>query len=144
MKQTDKTKSSIVASTLLIGAIFIGSVIVQHVEEPILTEDNLLKELPTLEVQIDETKENVITPNVEFEIVYDSDEDTIKPEIRFADAFLEARNAFGPGGTFEWNGNMYSTNRADDGIQLQPESTIYALDTTEEESTSAVDIEIAP
>jgi len=32
----------------------------------------------------------------------------------FNDAFLAARNELGPGNTFEWNGNLYSTNYADE------------------------------
>ena len=32
----------------------------------------------------------------------------------FNDAFLAARTEFGPGNTFEWNGNLYSTNYADE------------------------------
>lgn len=32
----------------------------------------------------------------------------------FNEAFAAARKAQGPGGTFEWNGRKYSTNRADD------------------------------
>ena len=35
----------------------------------------------------------------------------VKP---FNDAFLVARNELGPGNTFEWNGNLYSTNYADE------------------------------
>ena len=30
------------------------------------------------------------------------------------DRFLAARTKFGPGNTFEWNGNLYSTNYADE------------------------------
>ena len=32
----------------------------------------------------------------------------------FNDAFLAARTELGPGNTFEWNGNLYSTNYADE------------------------------
>ena len=32
----------------------------------------------------------------------------------FNDAFLAARNELGPGNTFEWNGNFYTTNYADE------------------------------
>ena len=34
--------------------------------------------------------------------------------LSFNDAFLTARNELGPGNTFEWNGNLYSTNYADE------------------------------
>ena len=36
------------------------------------------------------------------------------PVPSFNDAFLAARNKLGPGNTFEWNGNLYSTNYADE------------------------------
>ena len=39
-------------------------------------------------------------------------ETTLVPS--FNDAFLAARNELGPGNTFEWNGNLYSTNYADE------------------------------
>ena len=36
----------------------------------------------------------------------------------FNDAFLAARNELGPGNTFEWNGNLYSTNYADEVFEV--------------------------
>ena len=36
------------------------------------------------------------------------------PVLSFNDAFLAARTELGPGNTFEWNGNLYSTNYADE------------------------------
>ena len=36
------------------------------------------------------------------------------PVPSFNDAFLAARNELGPGNTFEWNGNFYTTNYADE------------------------------
>ena len=36
------------------------------------------------------------------------------PVPSFNDAFLAARNELGPGNTFEWNGNVYSTNYANE------------------------------
>jgi len=36
------------------------------------------------------------------------------PVPSFNDAFLAARNELGPGKTFEWNGNFYTTNYADE------------------------------
>ena len=36
------------------------------------------------------------------------------PVPSFNDAFLAARTELGPGNTFEWNGNLYSTNYADE------------------------------
>ena len=42
------------------------------------------------------------------------DEVVTTPVPSFNDAFLVARNELGPGNTFEWNGNLYSTNYADE------------------------------
>ena len=42
------------------------------------------------------------------------DEIETTPVPSFNDAFLVARNELGPGNTFEWNGNLYSTNYADE------------------------------
>ena len=36
------------------------------------------------------------------------------PVPSFNEAFLVARTELGPGNTFEWNGNLYSTNYADE------------------------------
>ena len=36
------------------------------------------------------------------------------PVPSFNEAFLAARTELGPGNTFEWNGNLYSTNYADE------------------------------
>ena len=52
----------------------------------------------------------------------------------FNDAFLEARNELGPGNTFEWNGNLYSTNYADEVFEvLQSEVAVedILIDETE-------------
>ena len=40
------------------------------------------------------------------------------PVPSFNDAFLAARNELGPGNTFEWNGNLYSTNYADEVFEV--------------------------
>lgn len=52
----------------------------------------------------------------------------------FNDAFLEARNELGPGNTFEWNGNLFSTNYADEVFEvLQSEVAVedILIDETE-------------
>ena len=47
------------------------------------------------------------------------------PVPSFNDAFLAARNELGPGNTFEWNGNLYSTNYADEVFEgLQSEVAV--------------------
>ena len=52
----------------------------------------------------------------------------------FNDAFLAARNELGPGNTFEWNGNLYSTNYANEVFEvLQSEVAVedILIDETE-------------
>ena len=52
----------------------------------------------------------------------------------FNDAFLAARTEFGPGNTFEWNGNLYSTNYADevfDDLQSEVAVEDILIDETE-------------
>ena len=56
------------------------------------------------------------------------------PVPSFNDAFLAARNELGPGNTFEWNGNLYSTNYADEVFEvLQSEVVVedILIDETE-------------
>ena len=51
----------------------------------------------------------IFTENVE-----PLDEIETTPVPSFNEAFLVARTELGPGNTFEWNGNLYSTNYADE------------------------------
>jgi len=56
------------------------------------------------------------------------------PVPSFNDAFLTARTELGPGNTFEWNGNLYSTNYADEVFEvLQSEVAVedILIDETE-------------
>ena len=56
------------------------------------------------------------------------------PVPSFNDAFLAARTKLGPGNTFEWNGNLYSTNYADEAFEvLQSEVAVedILIDETE-------------
>ena len=56
------------------------------------------------------------------------------PVPSFNDAFLAARNELGPGNTFEWNGNLYTTNYADEVFEvLQSEVAVedILIDETE-------------
>ncbi len=56
------------------------------------------------------------------------------PVPSFNDVFLAARNELGPGNTFEWNGNLYSTNYADEVFEvLQSEVAVedILIDETE-------------
>ena len=47
------------------------------------------------------------------------------PVPSFNDAFLAARTQLGPGNTFEWNGNLYSTNYADEVFEVYQLSLIH-------------------
>lgn len=42
-------------------------------------------------------------------------------DMTFAEAFAAARNEVGPGGAFEWNGNIYGTYTAEEWDNLSPE-----------------------
>ena len=56
------------------------------------------------------------------------------PVPSFNEAFLAARNELGPGNTFKWNGNLYSTNYADEVFEvLQSEVAVedILIDETE-------------
>ena len=56
------------------------------------------------------------------------------PVTSFNEAFLAARNELGPGNTFEWNGNLYSTNYANEVFEvLQSEVAVedILIDETE-------------
>jgi len=144
MKKREKTTSSLVVSTLLIGALFTIAVIYQHSSEQPEIEPNLTTGLVEPEIQEVDTWESIVKPEPDLIVEEYVEPIEQKIEIRFTDAFQEARDSLGPGHTFEWNGNLYTTNRADDSLDIQLESTTYALDTTHQETTSAVDIEIAP
>ncbi|MBH82244.1 MAG: hypothetical protein CMG68_01690, partial [Candidatus Marinimicrobia bacterium] len=81
---------------------------------------------------------------IEVEIVYSSENENEPIELTFSDAFTLAREKLGPGCTFVWNDNRYTTNRADD-YQIDGSDTDkYVLDTTSNQSTAAVSITIAP
>ena len=56
------------------------------------------------------------------------------PVPSFNEAFLVARTELGPGNTFEWNGNLYSTNYADelpDALQSEVAVEDILIDETE-------------
>ena len=60
------------------------------------------------------------------------------PVPSFNEAFLAARTQLGPGNTFEWNGNLYSTNYADelpDVLQSEVAVEDILIDETEPQLT---------
>ena len=144
MKQTDKNRSSLVAATLVIGTVFILSVVYQNwTGEDVIQEPVAFNE----EVPTDENisfAEFVDDFGIEVEGVYSSEDDNKPVELSFSEAFTLARETFGPGCTFVWNDNLYTTNRADD-YQIDGSDTDkYVLDTTSNQSTAAASITIAP
>ena len=144
MKQTDKNKSSLVAATLVIGTVFILSVVYQNwtVEDVVQGPVAFNEEVPTDEnISFAEFVDDF---GIELEVVYSSEDDNKPVELSFSEAFTLAREELGPGCTFVWNDNLYTTNRADD-YQIDGSDTDkYVLDTTSNRSTSAVSITIAP
>ena len=70
--------------------------------------------------------------------------DEFDVELSFSEAFSLAREITGPGCTFAWNDNLYTTDRADDYQIDGSNSDKYALDTAFNQSTAAVSITIAP
>jgi len=144
MKQTDKNKSSLVAATLVIGTVFILSVVYQNwtVEDVVQGPVAFNEEVPTDEnISFAEFVDDF---DIEVEVVYSSENENEPVELSFSEAFTLARETFGPGCTFVWNDNLYTTNRADD-YQIDGSDTDkYVLDTTSNRSTAAVSITIAP
>ena len=144
MKQTDKNRSSLVAATLVIGTVFILSVVYQN-----WTVDDIIQEPVAYNKEVP-TKENVSFEEIEVNIVYSSEDDNklladeFDVELSFSEAFSLAREVTGPGCTFVWNDNLYTTNRADD-YQIDGSDTDkYVLDTASDQSTPAASITLAP
>ena len=144
MKQTDKNKSSLVAATLVIGTVFILSVVYQN-----WTVDDIIQKPVAFNEKVP-TKENVSFEEIEVNIVYSSEDDNklladeFDVELSFSEAFSLAREITGPGCTFVWNDNLYTTDRADDYQVDGSDHDKYALDTAFNQSTAAVSITIAP
>ena len=144
MKQTDKNRSSLVAATLVIGTVFILSVVYQNwtVEDIIQEPVAFNKEVPMDEnISFEELVDDF---DIEVGVVYSSENENEPVELSFSEAFTLARETFGPGCTFVWNDNLYTTNRADD-YQIDGSDTDkYVLDTASDQSTPAASITLAP
>ena len=144
MKQTDKNRSSLVAASLVIGTVFILSIVYQN-----WTVQDILQEPVTFNEEVP-TKKNVSFEEIEVNIVYSSEDDNklladeFDVELSFSEAFSLAREITGPGCTFVWNDNLYTTDRADDYQVDGSNSDKYALDRAFNQSTAAVSITIAP
>ena len=144
MKQTDKNRSSLVAATLVIGTVFILSVVYQNwtVEDVVQGPVAFNEEVPTDEnISFEEFVDDF---DIEVEVVYSSENENEPVQLSFSEAFTLARETFGPGCTFVWNDNLYSTDRADD-YQIDGSDTDkYVLDTASDQSTPAASITLAP
>ena len=87
MKQTDKNKSSLVAAALVIGTVFILSVVYQHwtvediIQEPVAHNE----EMPTNKNQSFE--ELVDDFDIEVDVVYSSENENEPVKLSFSDAF---------------------------------------------------------
>tara|TARA_B100001146_G_scaffold82072_1_gene72864 strand:+ start:603 stop:1037 length:435 start_codon:yes stop_codon:yes gene_type:complete len=144
MKQTDKNRSSLVAASLVIGTVFILSIVYQN-----WTVQDILQEPVTFNEEVP-TKKNVSFEEIEVNIVYSSEDDNklladeFDVELSFSEAFSLAHEITGPGCTFVWNDNLYTTDRADDYQVDGSDHDKYALDTAFNQSTAAVSITIAP
>ena len=144
MKQTDKNRSSLVAATLVIGTVFILSVVYQNwtVEDVVQGPVAFNEEVPTDEnISFEELVDDF---DIKVDVVYSSENENEPVELSFSEAFTLARETFGPGCTFVWNDNLYTTNRADD-YQIDGSDTDkYVLDTASDQSTPAASITLAP
>ena len=144
MKQTDKNRSSLVAATLVIGTVFILSVVYQNwtVEDVVQGPVAFNEEVPTDEnISFEEFVDDF---DIEVGVVYSSENENEPVELSFSEAFTLAREELGPGCTFVWNDNLYSTDRADD-YQIDGSDTDkYVLDTASDQSTPAASITLAP
>ena len=100
------------------------------------------KEVPTNEnISFEELVDDF---DIEVEVVYSSEDDNKPVELSFSEAFTLAREELGPGCTFVWNDNLYTTNRADD-YQIDGSDTDkYVLNTASDQSTPAASITLAP
>ena len=144
MKQTDKNKSSLVLATLVIGTVFILSVVYQNwtVEDVVQGPVAFNEEVPTDEnISFAEFVDDF---DIEVKVVYSSEDDNKPVELSFSEAFTLAREELGPGCTFVWNDNLYSTDRADDYLVDESDTDKYVLDTASDQSTPAASITLAP
>ena len=144
MKQKGKSKSTLVAATLLAGAVFILSVALQHWPSDTLNPTPITPEHLTISNTV---VSPVLADEIEQIVPHTQDNDSKIEEnltISFSDKFRNARKIFGPGHYFEWNGNKYSTNRADEILILYTHSAEMILDTILKESTLSASIKIAP
>lgn len=122
MSKTDKEKALTTGLTFFVIAILVGSVVYQNTPS-----DDAAPALST-ELHADVTG---IAEVPELDPVLEVIEAAQTEEIRavsepvgipsFAESFADARNRLGPGQTFFWNGNEYSTNKAEDLDPIQPD-----------------------
>ena len=144
MNQTNHSKSTMVVATLLAGAVFILSVTLQHWPSDNESDTSFVPQSPVgqkqLEPSLTKDEKKVIVVQLQ-NLGFNKEEKII---ISFNEVFRNARESLGPGQIFEWNGNEYTTNRADDKLMLYKDSADITLDSISKESTYSVSIEITP
>ena len=144
MKQTDKNRSSLVAASLVIGTVFILSIVYQNwtVEDVVQGPVAFNEEVPTDEnISFEELVDDF---DIKVDVVYSSENENEPVELSFSEAFTLAREELGPGCTFVWNDNLYSTDRADDYQVDGSDTDKYVLDSASDQSTPAASITLAP
>ena len=137
MIKKDRSQSAIKVATLLLGGIFIVSVILIQFDSSDATDvvETTYNSAPS-ETEFDaveteyssnysEEETANVAVNTESTTTVELLEDEVSDEnvtiesvditsVSFPDAFKQARALLGPGNTFEWNGMVYSTNFYDE------------------------------
>ena len=137
MIKKDRNQSAIKVATLLLGGIFIVSVVLIQFDSSDATDVvETTYNSASSEAEFDAVKTEYssnyseeetanIAVNTESTATVELLEDEVLAEkvtiesvditsVSFPDAFKEARALLGPGNTFEWNGMVYSTNFSDE------------------------------
>jgi tRNA U38,U39,U40 pseudouridine synthase TruA len=133
MRNIDKNRTATVITTITFSVLALAAIIYQHSS----TEVSEL-EAPAVETVFENTQESdqfVSTPvneelESEIEIL-----GTVKTIISFKSAFAAARKKYGPGKTFVYKSNEYSTSYAE---ELNIDSVNFAQD--QEENITAEEI----
>ncbi len=126
MKKNDNSSKGVFVISLTFAVVVFTAIYIQHknttesfvkVETPILNEKVLAVEPEITEVVL--TEQNEV---LEEEIAIPEQQKVIS----FTQAYSVAREVLGPGQTFSWNGNQYSTNTVEEAaaesLAVQPDS----------------------
>ena len=136
MRNIDKNRTATVITTITFSVLALAAIIYQHSS----TEVSEL-EAPAVETVFENTQESdqfVSTPVNETIMELESEIEilgTVKTIISFKSAFAAARKKYGPGKTFVYKSNEYSTSYAE---ELNIDSVNFAQD--QEENITAEEI----